>query len=133
MTDQLEEIIDGYMECALWASTDGEEGNLDDRYITDDIEGELRSKMRTDCGDFFGSAGDALGVVINRLKDASYGGIGHDFWLTRNRHGTGFWDRYSGPDLTLVAALKHLSDLSHNFGEYTIYVGDDGKLYGCDG
>ena len=38
---------------------------------------------------------------------------GHDFWLTRNRHGAGFWDR---GDLYGQFSQK-FTDLAHTFGE----------------
>lgn len=48
----------------------------------------------------------------------------HDFWLTRNRHGAGFWDGdYEKAD------GEKLTELAHSFGEINLYVGDDGKIY----
>lgn len=48
----------------------------------------------------------------------------HDFILTRNRHGAGFWDgdwhRPWGDQLTALA---------HDFSEVELYVGDDGIVY----
>ena len=49
---------------------------------------------------------------------------GHDFWLTRNGHGAGFWDG----DWKEPAASK-LDAASHAFGEVDLYIGDDGKVY----
>jgi hypothetical protein len=49
--------------------------------------------------------------------------IGHDFWLTRNRHGAGFWDRGLG-DLG-----DKLTAAAHTYGESNLYVGDDGQVY----
>ena len=46
----------------------------------------------------------------------------HDFWLTRNGHGVGFWDR----------DLGEVGDKLTKACEYTevdLYVGDDNKLY----
>ena len=39
----------------------------------------------------------------------------HDYWLTRNRHGAGFWDRGLG-DLG-----DRLTELAHNDGEYHVW------------
>lgn len=53
--------------------------------------------------------------------------VGHDFWLTRNGHGAGFWDDpdyYGGQD-----NADALSDIAGKFGEVYAYVGDDGKAY----
>lgn len=57
------------------------------------------------------------------VSEAEY--AGHDFWLTRNRHGTGFWDREGLNEST----SKALTDAAHKFGECDLYNGDDGKLY----
>jgi hypothetical protein len=48
---------------------------------------------------------------------------GHDFWLTRNHHGCGFWDRGLGE------LGDQLTKASQQFDEIDLYVGDDGKLY----
>ncbi len=49
---------------------------------------------------------------------------GHDFWLTRNGHGAGFWDRGLG------ALGERLSKESKPYGSCDLYVGDDGQIYG---
>jgi len=49
---------------------------------------------------------------------------GHDFWLTRNGHGAGFWDGDWSED-----AGKYMTDTSKAFGEVDVYVGDDGLIY----
>jgi len=49
--------------------------------------------------------------------------IGHDIWLTRNGHGTGFWDRGMG------RLGDWLSERACALGECTLYQGDDGFLY----
>lgn len=48
--------------------------------------------------------------------------IGHDLWLTRNGHGTGFWDRD-------MPEAQRLADLARTWGERSCYVGDDGLVY----
>jgi hypothetical protein len=49
---------------------------------------------------------------------------GHDFWLTRNHHGAGFWDR-GYPEEVGDALTK----ASHSTGEKSAYLGDDGFIY----
>jgi hypothetical protein len=57
---------------------------------------------------------------------------GHNFWLTRNGHGTGFWDE----DLDSDAGGKKLGDaltaLCKKFGEVWTYVGDDKLIHISD-
>ena len=49
---------------------------------------------------------------------------GHDFWLTRNHHGAGFWDGDWPEDVD-----EKLTEASHSWGEMDLYVGDDGRVY----
>lgn len=48
---------------------------------------------------------------------------GHDFWLTINGHGAGFWDRgYGETGEALTQACK-------NYSPIYVYAGDDGLIY----
>ena len=49
--------------------------------------------------------------------------LGHDFWLTRNGHGAGFWDRGLGE------LGQKLTEATKTFGTSDLYIGDDGKIY----
>jgi hypothetical protein len=49
---------------------------------------------------------------------------GQDFWLTRNRHGAGYWDG-DYPD----GAGRRLTDAAHVWGSSDAYVGDDGYVH----
>lgn len=49
--------------------------------------------------------------------------VGHDFYMTRNGHGVGFWDRGLGELGTW------LTGICKPFGEAYAYVGDDGSVY----
>jgi hypothetical protein len=106
-----------YVECALWASTDDEGEPLDSvGYTINDIDPATLKVMQDDCGSFQLQFGDK---IVGRHERA-----GSDFWLTRNRHGAGFWDgdwTEHGDALTAGA---------HAFGSFDLYVGDDGKVYG---
>jgi hypothetical protein len=112
-----------YMETALWSSNDESTPSggapLDKNYTVADIAPATRRRMQADCRAFQKRARQALDDAGMSASDG-----GHDFWLTRNRHGTGFWDRGDGP------AFKRLTDIAHSFGEYNLYVGDDGKVHG---
>jgi hypothetical protein len=112
-------FFDAYVECALWSSTDNadESGGspLDDNYGPEDIAPECLKSMREDCDAFWNDNPECH-------DDASR--AGHDFWLTRNGHGAGFWDG-DWPD----DAGKKLTDASHAYGSSDLYIGDDGKVY----
>lgn len=135
----MEEFFRAYVEAALWSSTDNSTPSggypLDKNYSADDISDETMAQMKKDCEEFLSLAQTALddaetlsewdlpaGVNCSILEYA-----GHDFWLTRNGHGCGFWDG-DWPDQLDIS--KRLDDIAKSFGEFNLYVGDDGKIYG---
>jgi hypothetical protein len=112
-------ILLAYLECALWSSTDDDGAPLDAAYDTADIEPASIQAATDDVNNFLADCKSA-GLDLSPLSDSQ---IGHDIWLTRNRHGTGFWDRglgQLGADLTKIA---------HAAGSRDLYAGDDGALY----
>ncbi|MCU9611740.1 hypothetical protein OEK97_27930, partial [Escherichia coli] len=49
---------------------------------------------------------------------------GHDFWLTHNGHGAGFWDGdWPEPFAT------QLTNAANEFNEIDLYVGDDQQIH----
>lgn len=114
----IDNILEHYVICALWSSTDDSDNPLDDRYGFDDLPAETLAKMREDVADFVNA--NEADLVLSGQSEAM---IGHDFWLTRNGHGAGFWDRSLGEvGDRLTAACKPYSGVD-------LYVGDDGKIY----
>lgn len=125
-----------YIETALWSSTDDCDEPLDANFGVEDFAPEALAKIKEDCADFQQSFGHFVDADLSRA--------GHDFWLTRNHHGAGFWDgnwqeAYSRPDDdtddfhpttgSYPTVGAYLTAMSHPYGECTICVGDDGKLY----
>lgn len=99
-----------------------------------DLADETLSRMVADCERFQLENAELItdenlahGPVPSREHEGMYGATeraGHDFWLTRNGHGAGFWDG----DWCEPAATT-LMNASHAYGEIDLYVGDDGKVY----
>ena len=122
----IEHFLRGYIACALWSSGDGGDGYLDDdSYELSDV---ARAKMLEDCEDFVKHHGDDLAEYIERISyDPSQGEAedyaGHDFWLTRNGHGAGFWDRGMGE------LGERLADAARAYGSVDLYAMEDGKVY----
>jgi hypothetical protein len=111
-----------YIECALWSTNDNStpQGGepLDRNYSLADLAPETRARMIADCDKF---RDDAKIVACIGGRDSR---AGHDFWLTRNGHGAGFWDGdWPEPD------SDYLTTRAHAAGECHLYVGDDGKIY----
>jgi len=115
-----EEFFSAYVATALWSSGDEFDG-----YGADDIAEETIAAMRADCAAFYAANADDLNCEHASGPDfGPLGRAGHDFWLTRNHHGAGFWDGdWPEPQAT------RLTKAAHSFGECNLYIGDDNLLY----
>lgn len=106
-------FTEAYLKCAAWADLEEEyRHDLDESDFSD----EAKAKAEKDCMEF----------ITKNLKDLSgldESQCGHDFWLTRNHEGTGFWDRGYGE------LGKKLTKAAHAEGGCDLYVGDDKKIY----
>lgn len=126
-TETLDDFTRAYLEAALWSETDDDGRPLDERHTLADFEPAAIAAAVADCAAFqAANAADIARGRRMRRNDSSMsteGLAGHDFWLTRNRHGAGFWDG----DWT-DGAGERLTNSAHGFGERTIYRGDDGRL-----
>lgn len=91
LATKLDEFTLAYIECALWSEMDDAGDPLDENYGINDIDPETLDQMVADC--YLFQSENATDLVYNSQEwtDAELGG--HDFWLTRNWHGAGFWDR----------------------------------------
>ena len=117
------DFLNGYIEAALWASCDENSVPLDNNYTEYDISSDALERMTKDCRDFYDNV---LATNPTKYHDAYCKDdelAGHDFWLTRNRHGAGFWCRGLG------TVGKVLTDAAHAYGECSLVVGDDGMIY----
>ena len=118
-------FIKSYMRTALWAETDNADDSggepLDQNYRLSDIAGKTYTRMRHEAEDFVFYNIDDLNLLLAQGFDEETAGA--CFWLNRNGHGTGFWDRNLGE---LGERLDKASELA---GEVSLYVGDDGKIY----
>lgn len=146
MKISLSEFTEGYIECSMWAnlmiytcehehnaydctecdfdeivpelqSADASPGEYDDE-LTD----ATREQIERDCRDFVAS--NIFDLMACGLDSAQ---CGHDFALTRNRHGAGFWDRKHRGTVE-DAALDRLTDASHAHGTADFVVNRDGKV-----
>jgi hypothetical protein len=116
MRNELDKFTQAYIECAIWSSTDDDGDPLDGEFTVDDLSPECLKQMTDDCADFQQS----FAHLMEGLDPAQ---CGHDFWLTRNRHGAGFWDRGLGE------IGRQLTDMAHPYGECNLYVAADNRIY----
>lgn len=109
-----------YIETALWSSTDDMGMRLTQSFGTAHIANECLMKMILDCHNFVAENGHFI-TSSNLTKNCDPDiKAGHDFWLTRNRHGAGFWD---GDWVDPVG--KELSEASRKCGSCDLYIGKD--------
>ena len=114
-------------EAALFSSNDesDESGGvpLDQNYGFEDIATPTWNGLIKEAREFQRENADdiAAGTVRGRYDPEVQ--AGHDFWLTRNGHGAGFWDG-DWPE----GAEDRLTDSSRRFGEVNLYV-HRGRIY----
>lgn len=122
----VKEMVQGYCEAAFW--TDFEHPDNEEQCHTLSIS--FVKQAIADCVKFlrYYPLGMPNGVLF-KVEDTvgyEYSRLGHDFWLTRNHHGTGFWDRDELGETVGRALTKFTHD---NFKQVDTYIGDDGKGY----
>lgn len=121
------DVVNQYLETALWSSGDGELEYLDSEYDVSDFDQGSVNKAKQDIEKFIKRADEegVLDAYLDAFVGDSWANLGHDFWLTRNGHGVGFWDRNEIDD----EVGQKLTDIAKEFGEVHPIVGDDGKIY----
>lgn len=146
MTIKLQAFIDAYIECAMWSnlmmyrcehgenayecdecdpeliapeleSADASPGEYDDS-----LSDSARETIERDCRDFV--AANIFDLMACGLDSEQ---CGHDFALTRNRHGAGFWDRKHRGAIE-DAALDRLTEASHAYGSQDFILGVNGTV-----
>jgi len=106
----------GYID-ALYFTDTGEEGQPD---ADTELAPEAKARISKRCAAFWGHCGpDVLKEPTQTIEQA-----GHDFWLTTQGHGVGFWDGgwpTQGEELTRVC--------DKFFKSLDTYEGDNGQIY----
>lgn len=113
-----------YVEALLWSSSDIDEESEGYEGLEDfDLSPEANKKSLHDCLDFMEMYQDLIADTCEKYPHYSWAQAGHDFALTRNHHGAGFWDRGIGE------LGDTLTEACEPFGTVTPYVGDDGYAH----
>lgn len=132
--EYIDTFIEAYVEAALWSETDKRDGvnedvALDQNFGPEDVAAASMVQVRETCTDFVKAnwsdlqAAETLGDYAARGEWTGAERAGHDFLLTRNHHGAGFWDRGLGD------VGDRLTEACRPYGEVYWYVGDDGTVY----
>ncbi len=135
----LQEFRNGYIDCALWSTLDESRDDggdpLENSCGAGDIDPETMAAIERDCDSFYAKHGGDSGFFDDACAQADGPDrngdwitadmrAGHDFWLTRNGHGAGFWDGdWNDPH------GDALTESAKSYGEVDLYIGDDGSLY----
>ena len=151
--EELNSILKGYIDAALWTeeeilknqlpeidfNEDDEDDEKDeiekiiqlhdslnrksiDNFTREDIDNDSLIDAYADIKKFIQLAGKK--PVEYAIGEIGLERLGHDIWLTRNGHGSGFFDHSFDEDFE-----RPLMDAGRKLGIKTLYVGDDMKLY----
>lgn len=112
----MKDFIRAYIECALWCGVIDPAGEM----VTGTSQYQLLSRARKaltrDALAFWKENEELIGRNTTQA--------GHDFWLTRNRHGAGFWET----DTWSKEEGEALTKAAHAYGEQSLYTTDRGKI-----
>lgn len=134
-TADVDEIVKGYLDAQLWAQFDydrddgsGNNPPLDENYSRDDIADEYVDSVRDEIAEIVSLHPLAVRMYLNQRKYRRDDGsvdphFGHDFYLTREGHGAGFWDRGLGE------LGDYLTDIAKSYGSaQDLWDNGDGVL-----
>ena len=117
---RLDPFTAAYVEAMLWSTTDeSDEGGgepLDKNYSASDIAPETMELIVEDCADFQERYGDLLSE--SGIDDSQ---AGHDFWLSREGHGSGFFDE----DTIDEEFQEPLQEAAQSYGSFYLTVDED--------
>jgi hypothetical protein len=106
---ELAEMVQGYLAAAEWLLDDEsepEEGGID----RDKVRGwsrDAQKEAKADCRDFLKAQAADIAIYCKESgRDMS--SVGHDFWLSRNGHGAGFFDRGNHPVFDRLQAAARI-------------------------
>ena len=137
----LDAFTQAYIEALFWteeapgvsteewnATEDHAEGSIPGDVGFADLAPESLAAIIADCAKFQADNAADLALAYDghfHRNGAAYdeSSAGHDYLLTRNGHGAGFWDRDLGEiGDRLTAACRRVRGVD-------VYLGDDGKVY----
>ena len=103
----LDEFTVSFLETALWTTSCLNGGSLGNYLDIADLSEETLRQAAKDCASFQKEAGEFLD-----RSDRDNAQHGHDFFLTREGHGAGFWDGDYPKD------GDKLTEMSRPYGEF---------------
>lgn len=122
MRSDVDRFYAAYVAALLWAGVDENDEPLDRYYGPADLDAAAQSRARRDCELFYRCFHRLFGAAC--LHGDPVEQAGHDFLLTREGHGCGFWedDDWAAPVGDILTAAAHL------FGGQIVLTAADGRL-----
>ena len=130
---EIDPFLFAYIICALWSTNDesDEAGGepLDKNYSIENLSADALKQMKSDCDKFQQENAELLSKAIypqHTFDEGTYTDLemaGHDFWLTRNGHGSNFLDSDLG------GVERDLYEAASKYKEVNLYVEDDDQIY----
>lgn len=103
-----DEFTRGYIACLLWV-------NEQEPGAEEELGEEALAWILSECANFQGAQNGELFAAYTHFDYREYS-AGCDFYLTRNGHGAGFWDRGMGKiGEALTAAAKVYGSTDESF------------------
>lgn len=122
---KMTDFVYQYLKTALWSSNNWDDmvnnnpEPFDKDYSPEDFSLDAIKKANDDCDKFVQN----VGTLLQMTGQNDWTQHAHDFWLTRNGHGTGFWDRgYPGN------VGQMLTEAAKSFGEINPFINDNGQI-----
>jgi hypothetical protein len=126
-------VTRAYLECALWLENDESTPSggepLDRNYTVDDVAAESVLQAQNECAAFVERMAEARAVWGDKAEEEGVeldegnfdpSDVGHDFWLSRNGHGAGFFD---SPEKYGEELAEVYQDLARAAGERHVSIG----------
>lgn len=95
--ENIEAMASAFVEALLWTSDKSDENGavIEEDLRGYDVDAQSLNSVRIACADFLENLPrkDEVFEAYSGREWGVFESIGHDFLLTRNGHGAGFWDR----------------------------------------
>jgi hypothetical protein len=112
-------FLESYLQTALWAAPEDDQGRTLDRRFANRRNVFTKAAVaqaRRVCDSFVRNNWELLQQAMDETG-VQAAGLAHDFYLTQNRHGAGFWDGDYPEELG-----RALTAASHRYPEMTAWA-----------
>ena len=117
--EDFDTFFNQFLVTALWSSNDDAGQPLDNRFTPSDFTPRALEILRAHALSFWSRM---YYYIEHETTNRTAGDAGHDFWLTSQGHGSGFWDG----DWPVYGDM--LTDLSKCYPTIDITITEDNRL-----